>query len=122
MTSPEQYHITDINNILSENVNPVLRNRHKRMKKLDFFEELLNNTMKSKIYFNRSNKYVIKHKFYKSKDYNRFKRSYVDNMKQFQRSKSLEVKKYNTQKSIEYEGKLFHIEYLMPNKLTRPLS
>lgn len=105
MASSEQSHVADINNILFENVNPVLRVRHKKMKKLDFFEELLNNTLKSKIYFNRSNKYVIKHKFYKSKDYNLFKGSYVENMKQFQRSKSLEVKKYKTQKSIEYEGK-----------------
>lgn len=103
----ERDHMEDINQIIYENANPVFKTRHRKMKKIDFFENLLKNAMKSNIFYNRSSTFVIKNKFYKSTNYNRFKKTYIDKLRQFQRSKSLECQKYNTIQKIEDEGETF---------------
>ena len=112
MVATEAAHIEEINQIIWENTqehSPPFRPRHKKMKKLDFFDSLLN-SMETSAYFSRSKKYFMKNKFSKSTHYNRFKTSYIDKLKIYQRSKSAEHKKYDQDEDEEEsEGNLYDL-------------
>ncbi len=89
----DKNHINDINQILFENLNSAAETKkQKKQKKLDFFENIVKNTIRSNVHFNRSNMFLVKNKFHKSTNYNRYRKTYVDKLRKYQRSKSLECR------------------------------
>jgi len=89
----DKNHINDINQILFENLSSATETKkQKKQKKLDFFENIVKNTIRSNVHFNRSNMFLVKNKFHKSTNYNRYRKTYVDKLRKYQRSKSLECR------------------------------
>lgn len=103
-------YIEDMNQILFENatcadVNKLKHKKHK--KKLDFFDSLFRSLGSG--YFHRSHKLFVKNRFFKSKEYNRFKSSYADRLKIYQRSKSHDTDTRTEKSEDESNLPLFRI-------------
>ncbi len=98
--------IHNVNHIFSDNFNSLGDKKLKKNKKLDFVENLVKNTISTNVHFNRSNIYLAKKKFHQSTNYNRYRKSYVDKLKKFQRSKSLACISDSRLLKLDDDGKI----------------